>query len=64
VKVEDILITPHFEVLIDGNPLDNSEREGLARRDGFENFSDMAAFWKGRVPFSGDVIHWRTPDVG
>lgn len=46
-------------VWIDGNQLDQSECEALARRDGFRDFPDMMAFWNGRLPFTGDVIHWK-----
>jgi hypothetical protein len=59
VKVEDISISDSGDIFIDGNQLDDGEREGLARRDGFESFTDMAAFWKGRTPFHGHVIHWK-----
>lgn len=45
-------------VFIDGVELDKSEREGLAKKDGFVSFADMAAFWKGRLPFAGQIIHW------
>ena len=46
-------------VLIDGQELSADEREKLARLDGFENFTEMRAFWKGRLPFTGEIIHWR-----
>lgn len=62
VKVERILITPGGVIRIDGEYLDDSERELLARRDGFADFASMLAFWqkpKNRLPFHGHIIHWR-----
>jgi hypothetical protein len=73
VKIEEISIEqsgtlwPQYTVRIDGNMLDKSECEALARRDGFENFRDMISFWvhpkgkrkKSRLPFRGQIIHWR-----
>jgi hypothetical protein len=69
VKVEEIEIwshgraweEPRFYVRIDGNHLDESEREALAVRDGFSNFAEMMKFWDGRLPFRGHIIHWRKP---
>lgn len=49
------------EVFIDGNELSGDEKETLARRDGFRNFAEMMAFWEGRLPFSGHIIHWKAP---
>lgn len=45
-------------IFVAGVELDNDERENLARLDGFQNFSEMKAFWKGRLPFKGEIIHW------
>jgi len=47
-------------VSIDGVELGESEREALARRDGFDSFNEMLDFWAGRLPFRGHIIHWRT----
>jgi hypothetical protein len=59
VKVEEIEITP-LSVKIEGNVLDASEEETLARRDGFPNFAIMMEFWNERgLPFKGHIIHWR-----
>jgi hypothetical protein len=58
VKVEHIKIT-HADVYIDGNCLEEDEREALARRDGFADWKEMVCFWRGRLPFFGQVIHWR-----
>jgi hypothetical protein len=67
-KVEQIEIkngaffdTNHASVVIDGIELDQSEREALARRDGFDDFEQMMQFWDGRLPFVGHIIHWRQP---
>lgn len=66
VKVEDIEIRDgiffdenHASVTIDGTKLDRDERESLAVADGFESFEEMIQFWRGRIPFKGDIIHWR-----
>jgi hypothetical protein len=69
VKVEDILIrerpslsedaTDRFEVAIDGLGLEADEKEALAQRDGFKNFTEMMKFWNGRLPFIGHIIHWK-----
>lgn len=47
------------EVLIDRCRLDADEQERLARADGFQSFGEMMTFWKGRLPFHGDLIHWK-----
>lgn len=69
VRVEDIEILSGCNcvdqcpfparVKVNGQELNGDEREKLARLDGFKNFAEMAAFWKGRVPFSGQIIHWK-----
>jgi len=68
VKVQDIMIdthpiSGHGMVLLDFQELDLDERERLAISDGFECFADMLAFWKGRLPFVGDMIHWNPESV-
>jgi len=45
-------------VEIDGHRLDPSEMKALAKRDGFIDFTEMMAFWEGRLPFYGHIIHW------
>ena len=68
IKVEAIEIFPRAGneydpiVYIDGVALTKDEREKLARLDGFENLAEMAGFWHGRLPFSGEIIHWN-PEV-
>ncbi len=47
-------------VLIDDIPLSPTERELLARSDGFPDFRTMLQFWEGRLPFEGDLIHWES----
>lgn len=39
--------------------IDEDESEKLAERDGFESFTDMMAYWSGRLPFYGHIFHWR-----
>jgi hypothetical protein len=46
-------------VAIDGVELSESEREALAICDGFESFDEMLNFWAGRLPFKGQIAHWR-----
>jgi hypothetical protein len=71
VKVEEILLDfllegwpgkPKYIVKIDGIELSWDEREQLARADGFSDFHEMMNFWrepKNRLPFRGDIIHWK-----
>lgn len=73
VKVEDVMIRKTrtfsldpkdiYEIAIDGVGLEDSEKEQLARCDGFMDFSAMMAFWTGRLPFVGHIIHWRSPKL-
>lgn len=68
-KVEDISIRivttdkhlgiQSYEVAIDGIVLDESEAVALSRRDGFSSFQEMMKFWQGRLPFEGQIVHWR-----
>lgn len=64
VKVEPITITAD-QVLIEGQRLSSDERNALAWRDGFRDmgrhhaFKSMMHFWEGRLPFHGQVIHWK-----
>ena len=46
-------------VTVGGVPLDYDERETLAFADGFRNWDEMLSFWEGRLPFKGNIIHWR-----
>jgi hypothetical protein len=46
-------------VFIDVVQLSLDECERLARADGFDSFGEMVYFWEGRLPFSGNIIHWR-----
>jgi len=72
-KVDDITIQQgpnmkflpdDFRVFVEGQRLDKSECEALAYADGFDSFADMMKFWDGRVPFSGDIIHWKDTAEG
>jgi hypothetical protein len=40
------------------------EVELFAIRDGFAGFAEMMAFWRGRLPFVGYIIHWRPSAAG
>jgi hypothetical protein len=59
VLVQDIAIAEDHRVWIDGAGLSLDEREALARSDGFKSFADMMQFWDGKLPFAGQVFHWR-----
>ena len=50
---------PVFEIFIDDIVLSRDECEQLARTDGFDDFAGMMKFWDGRLPFKGQIIHWR-----
>ena len=58
-RIEDILIDSACHISIDGQRLDPSECDQLARRDGFLDYPDMMCFWRGRTPFRGHIIHWK-----
>lgn len=66
VNVQEIQIKGSFHayagfiggVLIERQVLSQDECEALARSDGFETFTEMMEFWRGRLPFRGDIIHW------
>jgi len=44
---------------IDGQILSRDECEQLARCDGFDSYAEMMGFWDGRLPFHGQIIHWK-----
>jgi hypothetical protein len=64
VKIEPIEISEcpchcqKVNVTISNETLSHDEREKLARLDGFKDFTEMKAFWKGRLPFKGQIVHW------
>lgn len=60
---------PYSRILIDGEELGSDERDLFAWRDGFRPWPDaptltttafdhMMTFWRGRLPFHGQIIHW------
>lgn len=57
-KVEKIEIH-EFTVRVDGHILFADECHALAFHDGFDSFEQMMRFWEGRLPFHGEIIHWR-----
>lgn len=67
-KVEIILILGPREIITGvlragedastGHRLDQDEAERLAVADGFPDLTRMMAFWDGRLPFKGQIIHW------
>lgn len=67
-KVQDIRIEAEergldrlIRVFVDGIELDSMEKQSLAWCDGFSTFAEMMNFWKGRLPFGGQIIHWKFP---
>lgn len=46
------------EVSIQGVFLGSSERDRLAIADGFNSYSELASFFKPRMPFEGVLIAW------
>jgi hypothetical protein len=63
VSVQDIRIgrRPHT-VHIDGELLSPDECELFARQDGFDSFTEMMEYWRGRLPFEGHLIRWKYPE--
>lgn len=60
-RVEEIFIGVDGRVSVGDLILFNDEKQQLARRDGFKDFAEMMQFWEGRLPFTGQIIHWRKP---
>jgi len=48
-----------FEIRVDEVLLTRDEKERLAYADGFDSHDRMMAFWEGRLPFKGYIIHWK-----
>lgn len=61
-RVQWIVIGPRGSIAIDNMVLSADERDRLAYADGFENHKEMIKFWEGRLPFEGEIIHWRPLD--
>lgn len=68
-KVEDIEIRSRgaaggLVIYVAGVMLSTDEANALAWRDGFRDagrhgaLAQMAGFWRDRLPFDGDLIHW------
>ena len=53
------LVMGGWGIKLDGQPLMFDEAAQLARCDGFGSFKEMMAFWEGRLPFKGYIVHWR-----
>jgi hypothetical protein len=65
ITIELVLAGPHernhHRITVDGEVLAPDEMQALAVRDGFASLAHMMQFWVGRLPFSGDIIHWKFP---
>lgn len=59
ILIEQDCCKNHFSIVIDGNILAMDECETLAQADGFDSFAEMMQFWDGRLPFAGQIIHWK-----
>lgn len=62
VKTEKIRISEVMGsrvIWIGDQLLSDSEEETLARADGFSSFHEMMKFWDGRLPFTGEIVHWK-----
>lgn len=61
VKVEEIKIRRRPPgIVIEGEALSPDECEIFAQHDGFSSFAEMMEYWRGRLPFEGDLIHWNS----
>jgi predicted transcriptional regulator len=58
ISVDRLRISTAHDVFIRRDKLSASARERLARADGFASFADMMDFWRGRLPFDGQIICW------
>lgn len=47
-----------YAIAIDGHLLSDDEMTDLVNRDGFKCFGDFIDYWKQRLPFEGQIIHW------
>jgi hypothetical protein len=54
----EIRIEGNGSIVVDGNTLTPWECQALARHDGFADYGEMMSFWKGRLPFEGQIIGW------
>lgn len=65
IEVIETNLLDVWRITIDGDELAPDEMQALAWSDGFrENGRELAlrtmmAFWKGRLPFLGHIIHWQ-----
>lgn len=71
IEIHGYSPTESGEVIIEGVTLSNDEREAFALRDGFQPsavakgrgqltaWANMLFFWDGRLPFKGQIIHWK-----
>jgi hypothetical protein len=60
-QVDEIRIKEEGVVFVNGKLLGPVQLRRLARSDGFLTVQDFVAFWEGRVPFEGHIIHWQHP---
>lgn len=58
-RIEPLRIDANGDIAIGEVYLDGDERWRLAVADGFIGYAEMLAFWEGRLPFKGYIIHWK-----
>jgi hypothetical protein len=61
IEIKLGLVPAYTQVWIDGVQLSADEFELLAQCDGFSSQWEMLRFWDGRLPFRGQIIHWKFP---
>lgn len=58
---------PAIAFVVDGEPVPIDAMDDFARRDGFDDVDDMAAFWRAEHPglevFEGTLIRWPPPAI-
>ena len=52
---------PVIEFQVEGTRVPVAEMDAFARRDGFADVDDMAAFWGDVERFAGQLIRWAPP---
>ena len=59
----DVGVGRRLLIDVDGQRLDNSEADRLARADGFHDIGEMYDFWQenNEMPFKGQIVHWFYP---
>jgi hypothetical protein len=65
IELSETKLWYRWRIIVNGDDLTGAEMQALAWEDGFrekgrkEAPRGMMEFWKGRLPFRGDIIHWK-----